>query len=144
MRGLHMDPDTPPVGRQPARVQIAPSKSYPWYGSIRGGVADAIGIKGGDRFTVQQEAELIRQGRDVPTAEALLVKRQASARELYWPLGQLPPVFAFQCPVIGHRADGKVKVISPSGDVKHVLPDGWSHRPFRRPQIDPYDSRSFR
>ncbi|MDQ2762169.1 MAG: hypothetical protein M3Y22_01320 [Pseudomonadota bacterium] len=144
MRGLHHDPDTPPVGRQPSRVQIAPSKSYPWYGSIRGGTSEKFGVTGGERFTTQQQAALIQQGRDILTAESLLVKRQANDNELCWALGDLPPVYAFECPVLGRRKDGKVKVVSPSGDVKHVLPDGWAHRPYRRPRVDAYDSRSFR
>ena len=118
-----LDPNTPPIGRQPDRVHITPSRSQPWYGAI----------VTGRRFTRQQEAELIKLGADIATAEAITVKRQATGRELWWPTGQLPPVYAFECPVILRRADGRVKVITPSGERKLVRADGWAHPPRRNP-----------
>jgi len=144
MKSLHHDPDTPPVGRQPTHPRLVPSKPYPWYGSIRGAEPGQLGVTGGDRFTEQQKAALIEQGRDVPTAEGMLVKRQANDNELDWGLYRLPPVYAFECPVIGRRKDGKVKVISPSGVIKYVGADGWAHRPFLRPRTDAFDHRRFR
>lgn len=123
MRALHLDPDTPPIGRQPEVRRIVPSKPNPWYGSFQDG----------RRFSAEQERELLKRGRDVLTAPALLVKRQATHDEHYWPVGTLPPVFAFEAPIIGKRGD-KVKVIAPSGDAKLVAADGWSHRPYRVPR----------
>lgn len=144
MNALHHNPDTPPIGRQPVHIQIAPSKPYPWLGSIRGAVrneADTAYV-GGDRFTLEQQRELMKRGGDVPTAPALLVKRQASATELYFPAGQLPPVYAFECPIVGKRGE-KIQVIAPNGDLKLVAADGWAHRPYRNPMRD-YFNRSYR
>lgn len=123
-----LDPNTPPVGRQPATPVIIPSKRQPWYGAI---------IEG-HRFTRQQENELIKLGADIATAEAMTVKRQATDREYCWPTSQLPPVFAFECPVLAKRADGRFKVIAPSGERKIVFADGWAHRPKRRPSMGFY------
>lgn len=130
MRRLHLDPNTPPIGCQPDSFLITPSKSQPWYGTRRQG----------DRFTQQQHHAMIARGLDIPTASSLLVKRQATSMERWTPLGQLPAVYAFDCPVIGKRKD-QVKVIAPSGEVKHVAADGWAHRPYRRPRDDVFSGR---
>ena len=68
---------------------------------------------------------------DPPTVEVITVRRQATDREMWWPIGSPPPVFAFECPVIHRRADGKVRVIAPAGMVKLVRADGWAGFPCR-------------
>ena len=120
-----LDPDTPPIGRQPDRIVIIPSKRQPWYGAIIDG----------RRFTRQQQNALIERGADIATAHAMTVKRQATHREMWWPTGQLPPVFAFECPIVGRRANGRVSVIAPDGQPVGVFSDGWAHRPYRRPKL---------
>lgn len=118
---MALDPNTPPIGRMPDKVQIAPSRSYPWYGSWRAG----------RRFTAEQSRDLDKRGIADEAVETILVKRQATHQEMWWPINELPPVFAFDCPVIGHRGD-RLKVIAPSGAAKLVQADGWAHRPYRR------------
>lgn len=113
------------IGRQPQRVVIAPSRSYPWYGNA---VAD-------DPLTTQQRFELDKRRLPQDT-ERMTVYRQASQQEMYWPQGSAPPVFEFECPVLGRRAGGgrgidKIKVLAPNGEVKMVFPDGWVSRPHR-------------
>lgn len=127
------DPNLPPVGRQPAVRQVAPSLRTPWYGNITG-YETVNGIqRGGDRWTTQQVAAIMRRGLDPLTCEAKEIRRQAVGEEVWTPVGQLPAVFAFDCPVIQHMADDKVKVIAPDGQPKIVRADGWGHPPRRRP-----------
>ncbi|MBB4154136.1 hypothetical protein GGQ80_002046 [Sphingomonas jinjuensis] len=127
-----LDPNTPPIGRQPLGIKVTPSKAgSPWIGTIADAVRGDVAVEGGQRFTLEQQRELMTRGGDVPTAPTLVVKRQAEWNELWWPLGSLPPVFAFECPIVGRRGD-RVKVIAPSGVVKLVAEDGWAHRPYRR------------
>ncbi len=109
------------VGRQPAVMYITPSKPNIWYGRI---IDDR-------RFTEQQSAKLIELGRDPVTAEAIEVKRNATDREYYWNTRDLPPYFQMMCPVVARRADGKIKVIAPSGAATFVRSDGWAGAPGR-------------
>ena len=109
------------MGRQPAVIYIAPSKQQPWYGAI---VPD-------QRFTAQQLAQLDKRGLDPATVGVLTVRRNATTSEMYWPLGSLPPVYAFDCPVITHGAD-RVTVIAPDGSTRKVYPDGWTTPPPKR------------
>lgn len=107
------------LGRQPAVLYITPSQPNPWYG----------GITAGKRFTREQELALAHLGINPGDAEAITVKRQATDREYSWPMGQLPPEFHFECPVLHRRPDGRVKVLSPAGFAKIVFDDGWIRRP---------------
>lgn len=109
------------VGRQPAVIYITPSQPNPWYGTI----------VEGQRFTAQQVYWLRVKGIDHETVEAMTVMRQATDREYYWGPGQQAPEFHFECPVLGRRADGRVKVMAPAGDVKLVFGDGWVRRPHK-------------
>ena len=133
MRGVLLDPDTPPVGRQPSSYKLAPSKpTNPWYGAIAEGVRERLGVTGGRRFTVEQERALIKLAIDPLMVTGLMVKRQATPEEVWWPNSQLPPVYAFECPVIGKTVD-RVRVIAPNGSKKLVLESGWIHHPYRDP-----------
>ncbi|MDR6850159.1 hypothetical protein [Sphingomonas sp. BE137] len=107
---------------------VTPSNPNPWYGTIREG----------RRFTEQQNAKLISANKDPLTCESIEVRRNATDREYYWPTGTYPPFFAFDCPVLARMADGRVKVIAPSGQNKIVLKDGWVTRPGRRKSWNPY------
>lgn len=113
------------IRRQPEKLQIIPSKPNPWYGSI----------VEGDPLTIEQ-----RRALDAMTAgegvELMTVYRQATSREMWWGTNSPPPVYEFQCPIIGRRKGGakgvdKVKIIAPNGDTKLVFPDGWVLRPHR-------------
>ncbi|GEM_PF-3452155 len=135
--GFHLDPDKEPVGRQALNAIWTPSKPrYPWFGTVRNGTQTDLAFVGGDRFTEEQEAALIELGRDIPTAPAMLVKRQALYNEIWRGGYDLPEVFHCECPTTGKiKADGKIQVIAPSGDVAWVHPDGWAARPYRTPAI---------
>lgn len=138
MRQLQQDPNKHPVGRQPLNYILAPSKAgtYSWYGDIIGPVEGRLAFDGGERFTREQQAALIKLGRDIPTAPAMTVKRQATYQEIWRGPYDLPEVFAFECPLLGEtRIDGKVRVITPNGSKAWVFPDGWSHRPYRLPAV---------
>jgi hypothetical protein len=132
--GISVAFDKPPVGRQGLSDLWTPSGKRPlWFGTIRGAERTAIAFVGGERFTEEQEAALISLGRDVLTAPAMLVKRQAGD-ELTCGQYDLPEVFHFECPVTGKvKADGKIQVITPSGATAWVYPDGWAQRPLRTP-----------
>lgn len=134
--------DKPPVGRQGLSALWTPSKPRdPWFGTIRGAERTKIAFVGGDRFTEEQEAALISLGRDVPTAAAMLVKRQAGDELTCSPF-DLPEVFHFECPTTGEvKADGKIQVITPGGAAAWVYPDGWARRPLRTPAA--YNVRRF-
>lgn len=135
-----LDPNTPPVGRQPFIVTISPSKIFPWYGAIPGSEGNpqsATAMRdiyrvGGARFTSQQMGEMKNRRIDPASVETMTVQRQASDREIYCGVGRLPPVFAMECPVVKREAD-KVRVISPSGQLAWVRPDGWVKAPRTRP-----------
>ena len=130
MKYGHGDPDKEPLGRQPAVRYITPSKApNPWYGSIVGYTADEWAQKGGDRFTLEQQHALACRGLNPDTVETMTVKRQATTQEVYWMPGELPEVYAFECPVVGHHKDGRPRVISPSGYEKIVRQDGWTTWP---------------
>lgn len=101
--------------RQPATIIITPSASQPWYGTAAEG----------DRYTRQQLYHMVQRGMNPATAEAITVKREATSKEMWWPIGEAPPIFEFDCPIISRRRDGKLNVLTPSGDVKAVLDDGW-------------------
>lgn len=130
------DPNLPPIGRQPNIRAMAASMmadGYPWYGDIFGyDVVDGSQV-GGERWTREQVATLIRLGLDPLTCKSMMVRRQSVAQEVIVPLGSLPAVYEFECPVLGTMKSGRIRVIAPNGGFKFVLPDGWGHRPFRRP-----------
>jgi hypothetical protein len=109
------------IGRQPATTYTTPSNPSPWYGAIRPD----------DRFTVQQRLEMTNRELDPDAIEVLKVRRQASAREMWWPTGAPPPVFEFDCPVLSRRRDGRIDVIAPGGWKQIVSAEGWVGEPHR-------------
>ncbi|QUT07968.1 hypothetical protein KFK14_11585 [Sphingobium phenoxybenzoativorans] len=121
IEALQMKPIVYPYHK--VRRTITPSNQGFWEGSIREG----------DRFTNEQMHSMIVYGLVPGEVETLVVTRPATARELWWPTGTPAPVFEFECPVLGLRKDGKVKVISPSGLAKWVWPDGAITRPRKAP-----------
>ena len=118
------------IGRQPANYLITPSKPRPaWYGTIEGGEKTGFGghsITGGQRFTNEQARECISRGLDVLTAPAMTVRRNSTTDETWIGAHQLRPVYQFECPIIRKMADGRVRVIAPSGAEKLVEADGWT------------------
>jgi hypothetical protein len=110
------------AGRMPKSVTISPSGEYPWYGRYQDG----------RRLSEQQHNALISAGADPVNPETITVRRNATDREMWWGIGQYPPYFEFECPVVARLADGRIKVISPSGANKIVLRDGWATRPGKR------------
>ncbi len=134
MRYGHEDPDLPPIGRQPKVRYITPSKPNPWYGTIDGYAESEFAQVGGARFTLEQQYGLACRGLVADTVETITAKRQATDREMWWPAGQLPPVFAFECPVVGRHHDGRLRVISPSGTEKLIREDGWTSWPKTKPR----------
>ncbi|KQN12028.1 hypothetical protein [Sphingomonas sp. Leaf28] len=118
------------IGRQPATYLITPSKPRPaWYGTIEGGEKTGFGghsITGGKRFTNEQARECISRGLDVLTAPAITVKRNSSIDEIWSGAHGPRPVYQFECPIIRRMADGRVRVIAPSGVEKIVEADGWT------------------
>jgi hypothetical protein len=131
---VRQNPNKRPIGRQPFLSKVAPSKPNPWYGTIEHGevvheASAPIAITGGSRFTVEQLHAMAVAGIKPDTAEVMQVRRQAcKSNELFVPLGELPPVFAFDCPVLDLHGE-KVRVIAPSGQRKLVAQDGWALRP---------------
>lgn len=105
--------------RQPERLYITPSKPNPWYGTI----------VEGDPLTIEQRRALAQQQLDPAKIETLKVRREATSREFYWGRNQAPPVFAFDCPVLDRRRDGKIRVIAPGGWAELILPNGWVRPP---------------
>lgn len=130
-----LDPDAvKPVGRQPALRVYTPSKPNPWHGTIIDYEVVNYAQTGGERFTGQQVCTLHEMELNPATVEVITVKRQPSSREWGVPrVGELPDVFAFDCPVIERRRDGKIKVISPSGNLNWIEPTGWVSPPSTRP-----------
>lgn len=116
------------LGRQPLLAYITPSKPYPWYGTIVGGVAGKLAITGGERFTAQQSEALRILRKDPATAETVTVTRNATTRELVWPKGSPAPQFQFYCPVLARHRDGRTSIISPSGLTETVDADGFAGR----------------
>lgn len=118
------------IGRQPASWLVTPSKSpYPWYGTIEDGEKtgfDGHSIKGGRRFTNEQARECMSRGLDVLTAPAMTVRRNVGLLELSLGTIRPVPVYEFECPIIRKLADGRVRVIAPSGVEKLVEADGWT------------------
>ena len=118
------------IGRQPASYRLAPSAArFPWYGTIEGGALTGFGghsITGGKRFTNEQARECISRGLDVLTAPAMTVRRNVGILELSVGTFRPVPVYEFQCPIVRKMADGRVRVIAPSGAEKLVEADGWS------------------
>jgi len=55
----------------------------------------------------------------------MTVQRNAGDHEICNGTG-LPGVYQFECPVLSRRADGRVRVIAPSGVEKLVEGDGWT------------------
>jgi len=98
----------------PNKAYITPSNINPW----RGGRAE------GARWTRSQLRQLEARGIDPAGAEGMMVRSVATERDMWWPKTELAPVFVFECPVLGRRADGRVRVISPAGMVKLVNADG--------------------
>lgn len=103
-----------PIGAQPDRIVINPSRAYPWYGAWRPG----------DRFTEAQLYIIRRLGRDPVTIDTITVHREATTREMWWPTTQLPPVFAFDCPVLA-RGPEQVRIVAPDGTGKRIAASGW-------------------
>ncbi len=124
------------IGRQPYFVLVTPSKTpFPWYGCIVGGERtgfDGHSITGGQRFTEQQVAQLIKRGWDVLTVDTMIVRRNSADAEIWCPIGQPRAVYEFECPIVHRRADGRVRVIAPSGAEALVEGDGWT-TPWKRP-----------
>ena len=85
--------------RQPAQIYVTPSNPSPWYGAAGEG----------DQFTQQQLAEMERLGLEAGAVEVLRVKRSATDKEEWIPVGATHTVFEFDCPVIGRRTDGRIK-----------------------------------
>ncbi len=134
-RRSRAEPTNPrePSGRQPDVLHITPSKPNPWYGTI----------VPGEKFTAEQMAELA--ARRLSCVEMITVRREATDREMYWPIGAWAPVYAFDCPVIGQRVEkftidgrqitlARPKVIAPNGEAKLIRADGWVRRPSRSPK----------
>lgn len=123
------------IGRQPVAYLITPSAArFPWYGTIEGGEKTGFGghsITGGQRFTNEQARECISRGLDVLTAPAMTVRRNSTMNEIWCGFRDLRPVYEFECPIIRKMADGRVRVIAPSGDEKLVEADGWT-APYRK------------
>lgn len=116
------------LGRMPERVLIVPSKRQPWYGAWEPGA----------RLSIAQLDELRRRGIDPDTVEVMEVRREATHAEYYIPIHTWPPVFAFECPVIGQYGD-RVRVIAPDGGVSLIRRDGWAHKP----RTSPYSGSLF-
>jgi len=118
------------IGRQPSAWLVTPSKTpYAWYGTIEDGEKVGFGghsIKGGRRFTNEQAREVMKRGLDVLTAPAMTVQRNVGMLELTPGPPGLPSVYQFECPIIRKLADGRVRVIAPSGAEKLVEADGWT------------------
>jgi len=111
------------VGRHPAQMVISPSNQSPWLGWR----------DPGQRFTRPQLYYLRHRGFDPDTVEWIMVRRCATQREMSWSRGDPIPAFEFECPIVLRRADGRLNVLSPSGESKIVLADGWvSHPPQNR------------
>lgn len=96
----------------PSTLRIAPTGSYPWYGYW----------SPGQRLTDQQQAACALHGIDPAALEIVQVRREATHAEMWRPTGAPAPLYAFDCPVLTRRADGRVKVIAPSGEAKLVSP----------------------
>ncbi len=124
------NPDTPPIGRQ-GHFDTGPAC---WFGTILGGTKNRAAQEGGERFTREQLYELNARGLDPETVETMTVKRQATQDEIWFPRTSMPPVLAFECPVIGKHADGRPRVIAPNGTERIVQADGWNKRPRTRPE----------
>lgn len=110
------------AGRQPGILHMNPSRDYPWYGTYLGN----------REMSEQQFNGLITANMPLVNPPTLTVRRNATDKEMWWGTNQFPPYFQFECPVIKSLADGRYKVISPSGAVKIVLKDGWVTRPGKR------------
>lgn len=110
------------MGRQPATLYVTPSGEHPWYGTYLGNRA----------LSEQQFNAMISAGLDLTSPETVTVRRNATDREMWWGLNSFPPYFEFECPVLSRLADGRIKVIAPSGANKIVLSDGWATRPGKR------------
>ncbi|WP_245653601.1 hypothetical protein [Sphingomonas pituitosa] len=109
--------------RQPSNLVITPSNQSPWVGWLNAP---------GDRFTRAQLGAMKANNIDPNThAFIITVFREATMREMWWPRGDAPPVFQFDCPVMSVTSDGRYRVIAPSGDVKIVLANGWVKMPSR-------------
>lgn len=106
------------LGRQPNPCFITPSNPNPWYGTI---VA-------GRTLTAQQEAALNKAGVDPAVCECILVTRNATHREAWWPKTSPAPQFQFPCPIVSRRRDGRINIISPSGLPAIVDADGFAGR----------------
>lgn len=106
--------------RQPEILPVlAPSKIPLWYGWAAEG----------DRFTFSQRQTMEADGIDPETVDVIHCRRAANDREVYVSFGQMPPIYEFDCPIIGWGRTGKVKVISPSGLSAFVRSDGWVGSP---------------
>jgi hypothetical protein len=94
--------------------QWTPSNMEIWGGSM----------EAGDRFSREQLYQLAARNLAADEVETLVVRRKATIRELWWGPNDNTPIFEFECPVLSRQRDARVKVISPSGVIKLVWPDG--------------------
>jgi hypothetical protein len=131
-RGL-LNPNRPPIGRQPNEAKWTPSKADPWYyGSIRGFEVVRGALVGGERYTVEQQLAMAHHGIPLDTAEFMFVRRQATPQE--WSMGYNGErvVFGFDCPILGLTPDERIRVIGPDGKPHTVRQDGWGIAPSRK------------
>lgn len=119
------------LGRWPAVAKITPSNPSPWYGSIPGAERHSGSMRGGTRFTTEQQAAIVQRGLSTADVPAMVVRRRATMAEAWWPQGSPAPLYEFECPIVGHRADGRRLVITPAGMAKLVQCDGWITAPRR-------------
>lgn len=98
--------------------RVTPSKRSPWEGAAYDG----------SRFTADQVFELDRRGIDHRRAPLIMVSVEVPEAELYVPLGQARPSRRYACPRVGMcrrpGMEGRVAVLTPSGDWAAVEPDG--------------------
>jgi len=83
----------------------------------------------GARYSDAQLYEMVVRGLSPDTAEAIRVMRPASRDETWWGVDLPAPIHEYDCPVLGRRADGRIKILAPAGIAKLVLADGWTHHP---------------
>jgi len=105
------------LGRQPNPVFITPSNPNPWYGTI----------VDGRPLTEQQMAAMAAAGLDA-SCELILVSRNATSREMWWPKSSPTPRYQFACPVLERLRNGRIRIISPSGLTETVDADGFAGR----------------
>ena len=99
-------------------IQITPSRQSPWRWPLARG----------HQFTDRQLRALQDRGIDPEACETIEVRSRATCREVWAPVDawtgkQQLPDSLIDCPVVG-RLRGLVQVITPTGKVESVQPDG--------------------